>query len=400
MSGTIFLSRNARMVVLWEGGVSASNRFEIPILEGFSFSQSTNTAEVTLSEATSSGISRRGRKVFNNSLAPVEFSFQTYVRPFKSGGSGVSGHAIDVQHSSSAVEAVLWAMMAGADTYDPTTTGLFDRVAAPAGAVVTSGTTDASTAASLNVSFGQSNIPQLYTTADILFEIEEEDGSGVITYLLDEAVINEATIDFDIEGIATISWSGMAKSITEGTAAVTSTVNEGTGIDGKSSANFIQNRLSTLTIDGSSAKNNTAIADSYDLTLTGGSITISNNLTFLTPEEIGRVNAPIGHVTGTRNVTGTLTCYLDQKAGGSADLFEDISQSTTDIVNEFNISINIGGTTGPCLIIDVDHANFQIPTHSFDDVVSVEVTFDGLPGSMDTADEVSLEYKTSTTTLS
>ena len=47
--------------------------------------------------------------------------------------------------------------------------------------------------------------------------------------------------------------------------------------------------------------------------------------------------------------TGSLTCYLDQKAGGSADLFEDISLSTTDIVNEFNISINIGGTTGPAV---------------------------------------------------
>ena len=72
------------------------------------------------------------------------------------------------------------------------------------------------------------------------------------------------------------------------------------GIDGKISG-FIQNRLSTVTVDGSSSKNNSAILDTY-ITLTGGSITISNNLSFLTPEEIGRVNAPIGHVTGTRTI--------------------------------------------------------------------------------------------------
>lgn len=393
----IFLSRNARLLVEFGSGGS---KFEIPILEGFSFSQSMNTAEVTLSEATRSGVSRRGRKLFNNSLAPVEFSFQTYVRPFKGAGdSSNTGHMHDTSGMGLAVEAPLWAMFAGADTYDGASDlKPFDRTGDNAGDVITSTqNSDNSTATTMTVDFDKSDVPQLKTDVSLIFEIEEEDGAGVLTYTIAEAVLNECTIDFDIEGIATLSWSGMGKSITEGSSAIVADVDEGTGIGAAKAAPFIQNRLSTVTIAHAAGHDNFLTA--YNLTLTGGSITMTNNITYLTPEEIGRVNSPIGHVTGTRNVTGTLTCYLDNATAGSADLFEDISLTTTDITNTFDLGINVGGTTGPAVTFNVDQANLQIPTHSFDDVVSVEVTFDGLPSTMSAANEVQVVYKNSGTKL-
>ena len=66
----------------------------------------------------SSGVIRRGRRAFNDSLAPGEWSFSTYVRPFTaaSGGSLGAGKA-DTQAEVHAVEEVLWALMAGADSY-------------------------------------------------------------------------------------------------------------------------------------------------------------------------------------------------------------------------------------------------------------------------------------------
>lgn len=397
---SIFLSRNARLICQFPTAGGAAT-FEIPILEGFSFSQSTNTAEVTLSEATSSGVSRRGRKIFNNSLAPVEFSFSTYARPFKSAGSGTSGHAHDTAHTGMAVEAPLWAMLAAAEVYDATTVQVFDRTNAPAGNVISSTTSDGSTSATMTVDFARSQVPQLVTTAKLTFEIEEEDGDGVIKYELGEAVMNECTMDFDIEGIATLSWSGMAKSISElaSSTGIAPDVTEGSGIGTAKAGGFIQNRLSTLGVDGSGSGNHSNIQDSYDITLTGGSITISNNITFLTPEEIGRVNSPIGHVTGTRTISGSLTCYLDHKTNGSADLFQDISSATSDITNDFDLDISIGGATGPAVNFNVNQANLQIPTHSFDDVVSVEVTFDALPSSLSTADELTVVYTTPTDSL-
>ena len=397
---SIFLSRNARLICQFPTA-TGEKTFEIPILEGFSFSQSTNTAEVTLSEATASGISRRGRKVFNNSLAPVEFSFSTYARPFKSAGSG-TGKAHDTAHMATCVEAPLWAMLSAADQYRPDSVYIFDRAAAPTGNVITGAAgANAATAANLSIDFARSQVPQLCTTAKLTFEIEEEDGAGVIKYELDEAVMNECTMDFDIEGIATLSWSGMAKSIAEGSnaTAIAPDITEGSGIGTAKSAGFIQNRLSTLAVDGTAATNGTAVLDAYNITLTGGSITISNNITFLTPEEIGRVNSPIGHVTGTRSISGSLTCYLDHKAAGSADLFEDIAASTTDVTNDFALTISVGGATGPAVIFNVAQANLQIPTHSFDDVVSVETTFDALPSSLSVADELTVTYKSPAASL-
>ena len=57
--------------------------YEIPVLDGFSFSQATNTSEITLNEAADGSTlnSKRGRMMFNDSLAPVEWSFSTYMRP-------------------------------------------------------------------------------------------------------------------------------------------------------------------------------------------------------------------------------------------------------------------------------------------------------------------------------
>ena len=111
MADTLYFSRDTKMYVKIGSAI-----WEIPVLDGFSFSQGNNSTEVTLSEAESStGVSKRGRKVFNDSLAPVEFSFSTYARPFLSAGSG--GGAADGSAKQHAVEEVLWALMAGPATY-------------------------------------------------------------------------------------------------------------------------------------------------------------------------------------------------------------------------------------------------------------------------------------------
>ena len=84
-------------------------KWEVPILDGFSFSQSTNQSEIGLSEMQGTdGLSRRGQRVFTDSLAPAEWSFSTYVRPFQTVTDGGEHRA---------VEEVLWAVMAGADKY-------------------------------------------------------------------------------------------------------------------------------------------------------------------------------------------------------------------------------------------------------------------------------------------
>jgi hypothetical protein len=120
---------------------------------------------------------------------------------------------------------------------------------------------------------------------------------------------------------------------------------------------------------------------------------MTNNITFLTPEEIGTVNKPIGHVTGTRSITGSFSCYLNTAASGSADLFQDIMSATTVVTHDYSATLNMGGTTGPCVAFTMPQAHVSLPAINIEDVVSVEVTFDALPSSIPNTDEITITYK-------
>ena len=69
---SFFFSRDTKVYMKWayESGTAADEAlYEIPVLDGFSFSQATNTSEITLNEAeNTSGVSKRGRAMFNDSL--------------------------------------------------------------------------------------------------------------------------------------------------------------------------------------------------------------------------------------------------------------------------------------------------------------------------------------------
>ena len=406
----------------------------MPILDGFSFSQANNTSEISLTEMESSGgVSRRGRRAFNDSLAAGEWSFSTYVRPFQAAGAALGTGSADASAEVHAVEEVLWAMMAGADTYSA---GAYTRTANPAvvgGAVITP-------AGSQNtIGFAESN-RSTFTTANIYFVLG--DASRTVIKLKD-AVVNEASIDFEIDGIATINWSGQCSEVldftgstiesdsepnngdqTQDTSALAvgdvwldsnSTpkthrlfvcTNSGSGAEAftgyvneaiTDSDNFIRNRLTSLTIDGSAQS---GLQSSYTLTLTGGNITISNNVSYITPEALGVVNVPIGHVTGARSVSGSFTCYLTRDdstfdSTRSRDFFEDLRNLTSVVTNNVGLTFNVGGTTTSTRRLEIDFgtAHVEIPTHSIEDVISLETSFQALPSSIDGTNEMTLKYK-------
>lgn len=380
MATNLYFSRDTKVYIEVTNGV-----FEVPVLDGFSFSQANNSTEVTLAEMESSaGVSKRGRRVFNDSLAPVEWSFSTYVRPFKSAGTNVAGNANKNSVTSHhAVEEILWALMAGPATYTATTSS--------ANAALTGLTADAT---DLDISFGNSNASTL-GTANIYFSLDDG-GSNPTVYKCTDAVVNEATVDFDIDGIATINWSGFATTLASASKP-TRTVFEAIG----ATNNYIRNRLTQLTItaDDTTTFPGASSNGVYNLTLTGGSFTISNNITFLTPETIGSVNLPIGHVTGARSVSGSFTCYLaldtSSNLGTSTDFYADLTTTAArnKVVNKFATTFKIGGASAaPRLEVDFPTAHFEIPSHSVEDVISLETTFQALPSTIDNTNEVTLKY--------
>ena len=90
---------------------------------------------------------------------------------------------------------------------------------------------------------------------------------------------------------------------------------------------------------------------------------------------------------------GSFTCYLNTPASGasSADLFEDIIESTSVVTNDFNLVFVIGGTgNNPRLTVTLPTCHLEVPTHSIEDLVTLETSFHALPTSVDGTDEVTM----------
>ena len=382
MADKFYFSRDTEVYLIKD-----SSRWLIPVLDGFSFSQGTNTSEITLNEmaagvGASAGKSRRSRQLFTDSYAPAEWSFQTYLRPFQATAgatNGWEGTGSDAHHHC--VEEALWACFMGAATFTKTS---------GATEAVWSDTVTNSTS-SVVFDFTGSEVPAL-ATFDLFFEMGAASGSGETFYKLADCVVSSVSIDFDIDGIATATWSGNASMITDESALGSGTlISEGT----TTTSNFIRNRLTQLSVTAADTTTFPGASSNgvYNLVLTGGNITMENNITYLTPETLGVVNQPLGHVTGTRSVTGNFTCYLNNETGGSADLFEDLIEATSVITNSFNTVFKIGGTTAPKVQIDLPKCHFEVPSHSIDDIISLETSFHALPASVDPSSADNFEAK-------
>ena len=400
MATTYYFDRDTKVyahVPLTTAGTK-SMFYELPVLDGFSFSQATNASEITLNQAqaTSNAKSLRARQMFNDSYAPAEWSFSTYMSPYTTAGGtqGTAGIGSAVDGTHREVSEAMWAMF-----FDQTVNGALDADATDL---------SISPANSNKATIGVFDLWFVFGAGKVLEASgipasNYADGAQKI-YRVKDCSVNEASFDFDIDGIATVAWSGQGKLITEelalggqsGTTSIdgtdytmsTSLITEGV----ENTTGFIRNRVSDLTLSGAFAS---ASAVTYATTLTGGNITMSNNLTYLTPETLGIVNQPLGHVTGTRNIGGNFTCYLDNDTNSSAELFEDAIEATTDIQNVCSFTFDIGAgsaTSGtvPYCLLTMPTCHIEVPTLAIDDVISLETNFHALPSEISATDEITV----------
>lgn len=385
------LIRNARMFfttnvsattgVVATTGFTASNTFEIQVLDGLSFSQNTGSETVTLNEA--GATPARGQRSFNTSLDPVEFSFSTYIRPrFQEGALADPDNTDDYV---GAEEEVLWNALAG--------TGAIGG--AGAGWTRTVGVSPVSTLA-----FTNSNAHQLQKFGVIIIL----DGSS---YVIDNCALDSATIDFGLDAIATIAWTGRGTVLRSAT--ITANTSSPVGLSGSyftagtnvakakdTGAPYIANKLSTLVIKGGISGTGTT----YTIPLTGGSISIANNLTYLTPANLGVVNQATTYFTGTRAVTGTINAYL--RTGGSDDagalLAAMLAGSASDVDPEFQVDLAIGGSANSVRVqLLMPACVLTIPTVNTEQVVSTAINFtaQGYSGSafdIGSANELQVKY--------
>lgn len=473
------LSRNTKLFVSTVAtGNVAADTWEVPVLDGYSFSQEADSETITLNEAGDAPV--RGQKIFNTALTPADISIPTYVRPF-----------YNATHS--ALEQVLWEGLVGpgpVNTYAKRGTG------------------------SLEANFKGSNQHELLKLY-LFFQLENT------TYRVSDVALNTAEIDFSIDGIAQITWNGQGASIDE----VDTSAWAG-GVDytaatavhtGGAEAKFIKNKLSsmllkkatgttsgkayanyaglldpsaasdwdgtntyevTITVDGgvpqvlsvdtsawagttvqdsidslnyqlvgaviyfedgdlrvssstsgttssimivddvtypafggmdttnfttlkeddnttllAGAQSGTGTTKTYNVPITGGSITIDNGITFLTPEELGKVNVPIGSFTGARAVSGSVTAYLNTGSTNTGGLLTDLATDTTVVTHEFEMTMSMGGGANtPRVDFIMNHAHLVIPSINVEDVISTEISFTALGEEIDTTDELVVRY--------
>jgi hypothetical protein len=383
----INLSRNTRLwVSTVKTGHNNSNTFEIPVQEGYSLSQSVATADVSVEEA--GPVPTRGGKRFNTNLDPVDWSFSTYFNPYVN----------SLESNIYAVDMIMWHALATSNAV-----GVDFDGAAPLGTgSLTSGDTT-----SFAVDFSN-NSAHVLTTLYLYFEIDND------VYLVDAAQVGQAEISIDISDIAMVAWSGQALSYTRLGAApafiaggglefvdTTPTADKYVAIS--SAKKFLVNKLTTM--DFQSDVSGTSLF--YNIPLTSGSITINNNVTYLTPNTLAEVDTPIGSFTGSFEVTGSLDAYMRSTgadgvlvgdAKGTTELLEDMLGNTSKVTNISDATIYIGGeTTGTSQIkINMPTLHIAVPSLSVDDVISTSIEFKAVPTSADleSGDELTVEMFT------
>jgi hypothetical protein len=457
------LARNSRVFVttnlntatgaVLTTGFTTGNTWEIQVLDGFSFSQGTNTANIQINEAGVAPI--RGQRAFNTALNPVEISFSTYIRPRLASnqstaeervlwnalmgdvgiegtiqnGATVSGTTLGGTPATTITRAAATASLCTVSGSALTTltvggiyniSGLtgtnapvantpikvasstssvltFDYLTAPDASLTTTLTNvtvsaavkftrsawqEYPTATGVTTSYGQvtsavSNKNQLQALGFIFIV----DGT---TYTIDNCALDQAQIDFGLDAIAMIAWNAKGTKLNQLATAVALDASAnpvlsgglaGTATGKVTTANYITNKLSTVTLQSNLGG---ISGTAYSVVLTGGSISIANNINYVTPNNIGTLNLPIGYYTGTRSVSGTMNAYLRTGTGNpTATLLQDIlTASTTATDTKYRLQIEVGGSTnGTRVELNMPGAMIGIPSVDIADVVSTAITF-------------------------
>ncbi len=384
---SINLSRNTRLwVSTVNTGHTNENTFEIPVQDGYGLSQTTSTSDVAAEEAGATPI--RGSKRFNDTQDPVDWNFTTYMTPYLA-----TNHYM--------VDMLLWHALANAKGTDPD----LDNT--------TTTSTVYGDATDFTVDFSNNSAHEL-TPIYLYYKIDNQ------MYLVSDAQVSQAEISIDITDIGMTAWTGQALSYTpiadpafvdadgsNGLAydTVTPTANTYVGI--AANKQYLVNKLTIMDLNSDQAPSGAGTNGNYKIPITGASITINNNITYLTPSTLAEVDGPIGSFTGSFDVSGSVQAYLRDVPGsdgaigteyGSREFLEHMLANVGNaVVNAANIVFHIGGkgVGDASCVITLPAAQISVPEIAVEDIIATSFEFKGIPSSPDliSGDEVAIAFK-------
>lgn len=398
--------------------LTPQNTWRVEVLAGYALSADSAVQDITSLE---SGLDPdRSVQRFNTARNPVEWNFQTYLRPTgaeqNSGSTGVA----QTGNTKPVADWYLWQALVS-NTKPASSNGGEQSVWAYDSTTDSGKLASANTAATANTHSTRSNFA-IAQENHMYFKLDN------LVYQVKKAIVNTGEIDASVDGIATTTWSGFGTEMVELTGAArdkaiavfggvgndgsTVTPNASISMDATSShhpyatmnvngstytVDFIKNRLSSISIShqGSAAET----ANIYSFPVTGLSFSYSNDVTYLTPEELAALNTPIGQFTGSRTVTGSFTAYL--RSASESSTRANSAQFLNKVVNDSRVShastssanIQIGGGTAPFFHINMPAVQFNFPVHQIDDVLGISVDFLAQEGTRGSGDEIQFFVK-------
>jgi hypothetical protein len=395
--GSLNLQRNSEVfysTVDLNGGdpvttMTPQNTWKIEVLAGFAVTSSSATQDITSME---SGLNPdRSQQRFNTAVNPVDWNFQTYIRPtgvvtgntagFLAAGTTTSGNVKPV------ADWFLWQSLIS-NTSPASASNVEQSIWSTGGRANTTNTAAGTASHSTRSNFATAQEHHLYFKLDNVY------------YQVLDATVNQATVDAGIEEIATTTWAGMGTTLVElqgtarnnanavfGPAGVTGNANARAltatasyhpynqmNVAGSVATNsFIKNRLSSISFTYSNAG---GTSNTYTFPVTALTFDYTNNMTYLMPEELSTLNTPIGQFVGTRAVSGSATMYLRNDNNESSQFLRTIaSDPRTSSAQSATANLQIGGTTGPYIAFLMPAVQFEFPQLSIDDVIGMSVNF-------------------------
>ena len=351
---SVSLLRNTRLwVSTVESGFSDANTQEILIGEDLSFSQAAAESDITVEEA--GPTPTRGSKRFTDAINPAEWSFSNYILPVA---------ATLAPNNIFTPDYLLWHSLSSGQPIDLTTNdgGVYQN------------------ASNQIISFASSGYHELTK----IFLYMYVDG---VWYKISGAQVNQAEVSVDIADIAKVAWSGFGTLLTPlGSQPFDPAVVGISDAEFLSYQNsYIKNKLTILNLKDTS--DNT----SFDgVSITGATITINNNITYLTPATLSRVDRPIGSFTGSLDISGSLQCYLDTKVAGSSSLWQRVVNATGS-VNAYELVLTLGGkyaVASPGVIFKMPLAQLSVPELQSADVLGLNINFKAQGSTLSSGDEV------------
>lgn len=383
-TSSIQLLRNARLWVstaLLDTDITKFNTKEILLQDDFSFTQSTSSSDVNLDEA--GPVPARGSARFNDSLDPVDWSFSTYMRCFAVDDLNGDGTLDDPAVITA--DAILWHSLASSLPFN---------LASEASGVFANDK-------NMVVTFEQ-NQSHTLTPCSLYILM------GTVWYKISASQVGQAEISFDIGAIAQVTWSGTGSELET----LSAQPFDPESADYKFSdtifrtATYIKNKLTVIKCKDNSDN------QEYTIPITGGSLTINNNITHLTPNTLSRLDQSIGSFTGTFEVTGNITAYLRKATSGTdkftADLLSKM-QVDRKVTNSFQFAICLGGIStklesavnntnagtaakNPVTVILLPSCHLSTPTVESADVIGTSIEFKAIPSDFSTSDSLYISH--------